>query len=112
MPGKAKVWREAMAELKGPRGREHEEARRRVGITREFVCLQETPIGHLAVVYLEGPDPMSSVRRYIDNPDHPFDQWFLENVLKKCHGVKDSDPVPSPEVFVDMDLRRAEERAA
>ena len=101
LPGTTEKWKEAIVEMNGSRQSEHEESRRRMGLTREVVSLQQTPDGDLVVVCLEGDDPEGVVSRYL-NSDHPFDRWFAETVLVGTHGMDAShDPPPPNQVFVD-----------
>ena len=57
LPGKTEAWKQAAAEMAGPRRAEHEESRLRMGVTREVVSLQQTPDEDYVVVCLEGDDP-------------------------------------------------------
>ena len=101
LPGSTETWKQAAAEMIGPRKSEYEESRRRMGISREVVSLQRTPEGDYVVVCLEGDDPGGLVGRYL-NSDAPFDQWFADTILKGTHGLDASEPPPPPnEVFID-----------
>ncbi len=101
LPGTTEAWKQAAAEMTGPRRVEFEESRKRMGLTREVVSLQQTPEGDYVVVYLEGDDPSSVVSRYL-NSDEPFDRWFAETILIGTHGMDASQGPPPPnQVFVD-----------
>ena len=101
LPGTTDAWKQAVAEMTGPRMAEYEESRRRMGITREVVTLQQTPDGDYVVVCLEGDDPNGMVSRYL-NSDEPFDRWFAETILIGTAGMDASqEPPPPNEVFVD-----------
>jgi hypothetical protein len=95
LPGKTEMWKKALAEMKGARKAEHDESRRRHGITREIVSLQSTPQGDYVVVCLEGDDPAGLVSQNL-NSDAPFDRWFAETVLTGAHGLDASGPLPPP----------------
>ena len=45
LPGKTEAWKTAVAEMTGTRRNEYTEARGNIGITKEVVCLQQTPHG-------------------------------------------------------------------
>jgi hypothetical protein len=101
LPGKTEFWKHAIAEMTGSRQHEHDESRRRLGVTREIVSLQTTPAGDYVVVCLEGDDPAGIVSQYL-HADTPFDRWFAETILKGTHGIDASHPPPPPnQVFVD-----------
>ena len=53
LPGKLDTWKQFNAELQGARHNEFVASRNRVGITREKVFYQQTPMGDFAVVYVE-----------------------------------------------------------
>lgn len=98
LPGKTEAWKQAVAEMKGAKNAEYQESRRRMGVTREVVSLQQTPQGDSVVVFLEGTDPGGVVAKYLSS-SAPFDRWFADTVLKGVHGV--SAAPPSNELFVD-----------
>ena len=101
LPGKTEIWKQAVAEMTGARKSEHDESRRRMGITREVVSLQSTPQGDYVVVCLEGDDPNGFVARCLTS-DVPFDKWFAETILKGTAGMDASQAPPPPnQVFVD-----------
>lgn len=101
LPGKTDMWKQAVTEIIGSRQSEHDESRRRMGVTREVVSLQQTPEGDYVVVFLEGDDPAGVVSKYL-NSDAPFDRWFAETILRGTHGLDASHPPPPPnQVFVD-----------
>ena len=101
LPGTTDAWKRAVAEMTGARRAEYEESRRRMGLTREVVTLQQTPDGDYVVVCLEGDDPNGMVSRYL-NSDEPFDRWFAETILIGTAGMDASqEPPPPNQVFVD-----------
>ena len=101
LPGKTEAWKQALGEITGSRHREYGESRRRMGISREVVSLQETPQGDYVVVFLEADDPGSVVGRYLES-DAPFDKWFADTILKGTHGLDASQPPPpTNQVYLD-----------
>lgn len=100
LPGQTEAWKQAVQEMIGPRWSEFEESRRRMGLTREVVSLQQTPEGDYAVVCLEGDDPSSVPGQYL-NSDEPFDRWFAETILIGTIAMDASQPLPENQVFVD-----------
>lgn len=100
LPGKTEAWKQAVAEMKGARNSEYQESRRRMGIVREVVSLQQTPDGDSVVVFLEGDDPAGVVPKYLSS-SAPFDKWFSETVLIGVHGMDASAAPPANQLFVD-----------
>ncbi len=101
LPGKTEAWKQAATEMAGSRSAEFDESRKRMGVTREVVSLQETPAGDFVCVFIEGDDPNSLIARYLSS-DHPFDRWFAETVLIGAHGIgPSSEGLPPNQVFVD-----------
>ncbi len=99
LPGKTEAWKEAMASINGPRRKEYEEARRRIGVKREVVGLQSTPQGDLVAVYMEAEDLPKAFAAMLAS-EAPFDRWFVEEVLKGIHGW---DPSRGPLPFSPPD---------
>ncbi|HET6793499.1 MAG TPA: hypothetical protein VFH45_03600, partial [Acidimicrobiales bacterium] len=54
---------------------EHTESRRQLGVTRETVMLNHTPMGDVLCVYLEGEDPAASNARFAASTSD-YDAWF------------------------------------
>jgi hypothetical protein len=105
LPGKTEQWKHFAQEIAGPRHSEHEASRKRLGVTREVACLQQTPQGDMAVVYMEAQD-IPRVFEGMGRSQEPFDVWFREQV-KDIHGVDFSQPLPGPlpEAFVNWRAR-------
>ena len=103
LPGKTPAWREFIAELNGPRHDEFAASRKAVGV-HERTFLQQTPMGDLVIVTLEGDDPGRSFGQMLTATDE-FSKWFGEQAMA-AHGdltaglaggppselVADSDP--------------------
>ena|SRR5215207_3960933 len=94
LPGKTDAWRQAMEELKRSRWEEFGAARRRQGISRERLWLQQTPQGDLEILYLETEDPARALQA-IATSQEPFDVWFRDFV-REHYGLDLSQPLPGP----------------
>ena len=66
--------------MEGARERQCIDNRHVMGITREFVSLQETPRGDLLVAYLEGDDPDKAVERMVAS-DSEYAHWIADVVF-------------------------------
>src|SRR2546428_89648 len=56
LPGKTENWKRWVQEMAGSRLSEFQASRKRLGISREASFLQQTPMGDMAVLYIEGQD--------------------------------------------------------
>jgi len=90
LPGKTAAWRSFMEELNGPRRAEFVESRRRAGV-HERTFLQQTPMGDLVIVTLEGDDPEGAFGRMMSAGD-AFTTWFTEQA-GALHGLDLSAPL-------------------
>ena len=81
-----------MQEMLESRSGEYKESRRRLGITREMVWYVQTPLGEMAIMYLEtkGQEQGQVAVNMADSP-LPFDHWFRQQLVE-LHGV---DVTPS-----------------
>ncbi len=86
-------WRRYIGEIKGARHAELKESRDKMGLSREEVWLQHTPMGDFAVVYWEAPD-IGKVFKQMMSSDAPFDKWFRDHVLVEVHGMDPGAPPP------------------
>ena len=93
LPGKTDAWKAAVAEISGARKQDYLQARRALGITKEVVTLQQTPMGDFVVVFLEAENITGIMQRMMDATD-AFHTWFKEAVLKECHGMEGSSHLP------------------
>ena len=101
LPGKTEAWKQAVAEIGGPRAADWDDMQRRNGITRQVVSLQRTPDGDFVCVFLEGDDPNATLGGLFTS-DHPFDKWFADTILIGTHGMsREEGPPPPNQVFVD-----------
>lgn len=79
-PGNTEALRAAFAEMEGAREQQCVDNRHVMGITREFVSLQETPQGDLLVAYLEGDDPDKAMERMVAS-DSEYARWIADTVF-------------------------------
>ena len=103
-PGKTAEWRSFMEQLTGPRYAEFAASRRRAGV-QERTFLQQTPMGDLVIVTLEGDDPARSFGQMVGATD-PFTTWFLARV-KAIHGVDLAAPMTGSPSELVVDSERA-----
>jgi hypothetical protein len=82
LPGQAEGIRRMREEALGPRRSEYEEARRRMGVTKEKAWVQSTPMGEMALVYWEVEGPQRALRQLAESQDQ-FDEWFSSS-YKTC----------------------------
>jgi len=94
LPGKLDAWRKFTQEMAGPRKKEHDESRRRLGVTIERAWYQPTPMGDLVVVYGEAND-VAGFFGGLAASQEPFDVWFKQQI-KELHGVDFNQPLPGP----------------
>ena len=100
LPGKTEQDRSAMISCwRGERQDAYTESRKRLGITREAVFIQNTPNGDVAVVYMEADD-METALKGVATSDQPFDAWFREHV-RDVHGINLEEGFPPPEQVMD-----------
>jgi hypothetical protein len=94
LPGKLASWREGMEQIAGPRRNEFSTSRKRQGVTRERIWLQQTPQGNLEILYLEVDDPARAFED-IATSQEPFDVWLRQSVLDN-YGLDLTQPMPGP----------------
>lgn len=104
LPDQVEPDRQLAAELNGARRAEFEASRARLGITREEVWIQETPMGAFAVVHLEADDVMAAIGGLGTSQD-PCDRWWRSRILE-IHGLDLSQPPSSPPNEKITDFRR------
>jgi hypothetical protein len=99
-PGKTDAARQFAQEAYVTRQTEMAESRSSKGLTRERIFLNRTPAGDIAVVYLEGADPVDGNRQFAAS-NTPFDRWFKDQCKQIFPPFIDLDqPVPrNEEVF-------------
>jgi hypothetical protein len=100
LPEMSEVERNAMASCwHGERKAAFEDARRRAGVTRETVWIQPTPMGDVAVVFMEADD-VEAAFGVIGASDERFDIWFRDHV-RQVHGFSLEDGFHAPELVLD-----------
>ena len=100
LPGKSGDLRKFCGEVTGARRAEFEASEKRIGLTREGWYFQPTPMGDLAIIWVEGNDPIASLVSFVGSQE-PFDRWFKEEV-KGITGVDLNEPPAAlPEVLFD-----------
>jgi hypothetical protein len=99
-PGKTDAGRRFAQQAYVVRGAELAQSRREKGITRETVFVNQTPMGDIVVVYVEGGDPVEGNRLFAASQT-PFDRWFKDQCREIFPAYVDFDqPVPvNEEVF-------------
>jgi hypothetical protein len=101
LAGKLDAWKIYIKEMNGPRNKERNESRKKVGLSVERVWLQHTPMGDFAVVYWEAKD-IGRVFEGLIKSDAPFDKWFRDKILVEVHGMDLSKPLPMNELMLDF----------
>src|ERR1700722_6799006 len=98
--GKTEQWKEFMETLDGERNAEFKASRAALGV-RERTFLQETPMGNLVIVTLEGENPEEAFKKFGQGKD-AFTKWFVQEV-KAIHGMDLTSPPPGklPELLID-----------
>jgi predicted ester cyclase len=82
---RAEAWHRLNTELAGPRLREYEASRRRLGIGHEVFRVVPGTDGDQVAVYFEARDP-ARVAGLWEASEDPFDQWLREQV-REIHGT-------------------------
>jgi hypothetical protein len=93
VPGKLQTWMHYVREMKTTYRADMEASRKRIGLTREEVWLQQSPDGACAVVYWEAPD-IARVFQRLMTSEEPFDRWFRDRILVEVHGMNPAAPPP------------------
>ncbi len=93
-PGKLEAWKGYIGELKGARKKDLEASRKKIGLSKEEVWLQKTPMGDFAVVHFECSDPGKVLQHFMTSKE-PFDVWFREKILVEVHGLDPKGPPPA-----------------
>ena len=102
LEGKTDAWKAACAEINGAKKELYLASHRNLGITKEIAALQQTPHGDYVVVHLDAADANGILGKMLEAADE-FSQWFKEAVLRDCHGIDGSGPVPpSPDILLNV----------
>jgi hypothetical protein len=97
--GNTEALKAAFAEMSGSRESQCLANRGVMGVTREYVCLQQTPEGDVLMVYLEG-DYLDNARDRMMGSDSEYARWTAATVnplLARVTGQK----VPTAEALAD-----------
>ncbi len=101
VPGKIEAGRAFAREAFVQRESELAESRRALSHNVEVVTINQTPMGDIVCVYLEGDDPVEGNRRFAAST-RPYDTWFKERLAELFPPEIDfSKPVPPVEQFWD-----------
>jgi hypothetical protein len=99
-PERFASWRAAVAEMAGARRAEFAAARRRQGIDRQVVWVQQGPEGPREILLIETADPARAFMLMATSQE-PFDVWFRQ-VLVDTFGIDLTQPGgPPPEQVFD-----------
>ena len=104
LAGKTDAWRKAVDEIKGARNGAYKESRKKLGIKREHVTLQSSPMGDMVVVHMDAPNQQEVIRAMLQSTGD-FDTWFRETVLVGVHGFDPKAPVPPTGTVILDDIR-------
>ena len=99
--GKTEAARAWAQEAFEKRREELTRSRLALGQLREEVFLNRTPMGDIAVVYLEGEDPVRANARFAASQE-PYDRWFKDSLKDLFPPYVDFDqPVPPNQQVFD-----------
>src|SRR5437764_874399 len=98
--GKSGQLRSFVNDVLGARRAEFEASEKRIGITREGWYFQPSPMGDLAIVWVEAADPMTSLGSFIQSQEL-FDSWFKAQVLDITGVDLNQAPERGPAVLMD-----------
>jgi hypothetical protein len=99
-PEKFSSWRSAVAEMTGPRRAEFAAARRRQGVNRQGVWVQQGPEGRREILVMEVEDPHRAFELMATSQE-PFDVWLREVLLDTYKLDLTQSPGPLPEQILD-----------
>jgi hypothetical protein len=95
-PEKLTPWKQAMAEMAGPRRAAFAASKRRQGVRRQNVFLQQGPDGPREILIIEADDPGRALEM-IGTSQEPFDVWLRE-MVQDTYKLDLSQPMgPPPE---------------
>lgn len=103
LPGKTEQWRKFINELNGSRHDDYVASRKKLDV-HERTFFQQTPMGDLVIVTLEGEEPEKAFIDFGAGTDE-FTKWFVQQV-KEIHGfdLKNPPEGPMPELVVDSEV--------
>jgi hypothetical protein len=110
-PEKVASWKAAVAEMAGPRRAEFGAARRRQGVRRQGVWLQQGSDGPREILVMDVADPARAVELMATSQE-PFDVW-LRDVLLDVYNLDLTQPAgPPPEQLIDWSDDEPEARTS
>jgi hypothetical protein len=95
LPGRTEEARRVSQEIQGTRRNQYEQSRQRLGITKEYAWIQETPQGALAIVFVEAEN-LEHAFQGLGASQDPFDVWFRSQV-QNIYGLDLRQPGQIPE---------------
>jgi hypothetical protein len=100
LQGKDAEWHQFIKQLKEQHYEDFLASRKRLGV-RERTFYQQTPMGGMVIVTLEGENPEQAFTEFSKGTD-TFTKWFLDRV-KAIHGLDLSAPPqgPLPQLVID-----------
>lgn len=110
LKGKENEWKKFSEEMNGRWHKDFMESRKRMNV-HERVFLQETPMGQLVIVTLEGENPEKAFSEFAKGNDD-FTRWFVKSV-KELHGFDLNNPPQGgmPEHVIDSRMQIVNEKA-
>jgi hypothetical protein len=91
--GNVAKWKAFIDQLNGPRKAEFVASRKRLGV-RERTFHQQTPMGDVVIVTLDGENPAAAFAKFGQGSD-AFTNWFKTEVMA-IHDVDLAAPPPGP----------------
>ncbi len=83
----------------GEKAADHRAFLKRMGVTREHIFHQATPMGSVMVLVWEGvgqEQANQGMAEMFTNPASDYEQWLRDYVVKELHGVDPAGPPPPP----------------
>lgn len=101
--GKTEATRAFTEEIMSTHNAEFKKSRGALGVV-ERTFLQQTPMGDIVIVTLEGDDPEGAFKKFGEGTDE-FTNWFVEQV-KEVHGLdlRNLPEMPLPELVADSSV--------
>jgi hypothetical protein len=97
--GNTEALKAKFADMAGSREGQCVANRSVMGVTREYVALQQTPNGDVIVAYLEGDDPDKGMERMMAS-DSEYARWIASEVMPLM-GTDTDHNLPSAQVLAD-----------
>src|ERR1043165_1712786 len=98
--GNEENWQQFIRELKDNHLEEFQASRQKLNV-RERTFFQQTPMGSLVIVTLEGEDPETAFQEFAQGDDS-FTKWFVQKV-KEVHGLDLAAAPPGPLPYMVVD---------